>query len=265
MFIGSAEDRAREALEYYKNAQDEAVAGVLARLERAYVVEVSQGLKDRRSAIQEEYALKTQEEIALLRKEFEEHSRVVGALRNDLTGLVGFPDPDPKSIRVPPSHDKVATDKFLKAKEIRLAIHVAGSEYKRTVETRLRALEDQRAVAMKVLEEEATKERSDALKRAEKEARAISEQAESVLERTALSPETRLPAVKGSQSSVDSRPVTPQPFVRSSPLSESPEAIREQLDVWLRVMNYRLVDRPSKGRDATEEFVQWRQKYIAGR
>lgn len=261
LFIGSAEEKAREALEVYQTAQEQAVKTVLARLEKAYTAEITKTLRDNQRKVDDEFQTWVDSEISSLRSEFDKHAEIVGALRNDLTGLVGFPDPDPRSIRVPPSHDKEATERFQKATALRALVKEQESKYKNHVRMRLSALEDRRTALMASLAENSDIDRKVALARAQSEARAVAQQALAVLERTALSPETQLPAVTGAQSSVDSRPVISAPLIDATQMIESQESLREQLVVFLKVMNYRLVDSPKKGRDATSEFLEWRQKY----
>ncbi len=261
LFIGSAEDRAREALDVYRKAQEEAVKGVLARLEKSYSIEAARTLKEGQSEIEKQHNAEVDLEIDRLRTDFEKHAETMGTLRNDLTAIVGFPDPDPKSVRVPPTHDKEATAKFNKARGVRTLIEAANQAYTTLVRSRLGALEDKQKSMIEALSKQSDTDRAEVVRRAQAEALAVAQQAQAVLERSALAPETQLPAVPGAATSVDSLPVAAPPFTKAAPVAESPESLREQLNVFLRVMNYRLVDSPKKGRDATQEFVEWRQKY----
>lgn len=265
LFIGSEEDRAKKALEVYSKTQESAVAGVVDRLEKLYMAEVSAAQREEAQRIQDAYHVRAQEELDRLRADFEAHAETVGELRAKLAAIVGFPDPDPKSLRVPPSHDKSASAKFQDAKGLREQIIAQDTKFRDLAATRMKSLEDERAQMLARLEYQTQEQRSRAVERAREESKSVAQQSLSVLERTALSPETQLPAVAGVGSSVDSRPRAPQPIQPGTSVVESAKALKEQLDAFLRVHNYRLAKAKGRARDATQEFVAWRKKFTEGR
>jgi hypothetical protein len=265
VYFGSAEERALEALRVYRQAQDRAAQAVLERLRRAYLVEVEQAVGDDQKEVQEQYADELDAAVDELYALFLAHAAEVEPLRFSLTEIVGFPDPDPRSLKVPLESNTEAYQNFLKARALREQIIALVSEYRRQVNERFKSLEIARDARLAAISQRAEGLRAEALRRAQADADKVTQDAQSALEGTALDTEARLPAVPGASSSVQSGPVS----VASSPgapgLRETLEDVEAQLQVFLKTYGYRRTRDASLGRDATQEFVEWRRKYMAGR
>jgi hypothetical protein len=264
LLIGSAEERAVRALEVYRKAQEQAAQAVLDRLETAYLAEVALYESTEATALREEYARWLDTELQELHEVFVEHARRVEPLRYELTRLVGFPDPDPNSVKVPLQSNVRAYQNHLAAKAVRGQIKALGDAFRQNVAGRLERVDRERTERLNAISAQGEAMRQDALRRAQAEANAVSESALPALERTVLDPEARLSPVAGASSSVNSRAVTVPAAGESNPPVETRADLESQLQVFLKTFRYRMTKSPTLGRNVTQEFVEWRRKYVAG-
>jgi len=264
LLIGSAEERAVQALDVYRKAQERAAQAVLDRLRAAYLAEVALYESTEAEALRAEYAVWLEAELQALHVIFVAHAEKVEPLRYDLTMLVGFPDPDPNSVKVPLQSNVRAYQNHLAAKAVRGQIKALGDDFRRAVAGRLDRINLQRAERLRAIGAQGDVMRQDALRRAQAEANAVSETTLPALERTVLDPEAKLPPVAGASSSVNSQAVT-VPSAQATDLpAETTEDLESQLQVFLKTFRYRLTRTPALGRNVTQEFVKWRLKYVAG-
>ena len=264
LYIGSAEQRAIEALELFRRAQQRATEAVFERLKNAYMTEAALFESSEASSLDAEYAAWLDEAMAELHETFVLQAELVEPLRYRLTKIVGFPDPDPGSVKVPLATNEKATRNFEAARDLRQQIAALDAAYKKKVEDRLSAIEERRDARLRSIGSQGDVMRAEALRRAHAEADAVSQVALAELERTALDPEARLAAVPGASSSVNSGPLSVLPPPSSGGTVETKADVEAQLEVFLKVHGYRLSRRPAFGRDATQEFLQWRRKYVGG-
>ena len=263
VFIGSAQDKASDALEVYLQTQAEAAESVLNGLRDAYMAEVDSAQRDGEQLILEEYKAWLDTEFDELHAEFVKHAKLTGPLRYELSWKVGFPDPDPGSLAT--STDEIEMRKLESVKGVRERLNALDSTFRSLVAERLGRLEREQESKMRALEAEMNGERAAALQRAQKEADAVTAQAFAILQRSALDPEAQLPAVPSVESAVNSELATRWTWQTSDPPSESQEQLRAQLAVYLRVHGFQLTEQHGEGRDVTQEFVVWRRIYLAGR
>lgn len=265
LFIGSAAERATEALEIYRQTQEKAAKAVLDRLEKAYALEVDRAERTARAEAAQGYDERLEAMIASLHDVFVDHAEKVGELRYELDRLVGFPDPDPKSLRVPRTSDAQATKRFNDAKAVRDAIQALDDQFRTEVQSRVDALSAAHLLRLNQIGVDADADRRLALERAHRDADALAQDALVLLETTALDPNAQLAAVPGAESSVNSGPVAGRPIAKGADTAETREDLEAQLEVFIKVYRYRLSTRPSEGRDVTQEFLQWRRNYMVGR
>jgi hypothetical protein len=265
VYIGSAQERAEEALVLFREAQEQAAVAILERLKKAYLAEAALFETSEEAVLDTAYRTWLEEELEAIRTIFVAHAEQVEPLRYRLTRLVGFPDPDPQSARVPLATNERARRNFEAAKALREQIQALVAEFRAEVERRLDAIEARRAERMAWIESRGEVLRGEAIRKAEAEADAVAQTSLAELERTALDPEAVLRAVPGAKSSVQSGSARVPPLPDSEGPHETEEDIKTQLDVFLKVHGYRRSTTPSKGRDATKEFLDWRRKYMVGR
>jgi hypothetical protein len=264
VFFGSAEERAVAALQVYQQAQREAAQAVLERLRKAYLVEAEQSVAAQEKGVEQDYQKWLDEAVEGLYELFVQYAAEIEPVRYELTQIVGFPDPDPRSLKVPLESNEKAYKSFLRARTLREQIIALEAEYEAEVERRLGALQAARDARLAALATTADELRSDALRRAQAEAEKVTQDARTVLEASALDPEARLPAVPGASASVNSGPVSVVPTPGAPGLRETREDVEAQLHVFLKTYRYRRTRDATLGRNATQEFLEWRRKYMAG-
>ncbi len=265
VFFGSAEQRAVEALNVYRETQRQATQAVLERLKRTFLNEVDLTVKTEKAEVDKLYGEMLTTEVAELYVLFLEHAKMVEPLRFELTQIVGFPDPDPRSLKVPLESNEKAYGRFLKARTIREQIIALDATYRAEVVRRMGAIEDLRQARLATIDLQGDAMRAEAVQRAKQEADKVSADALAALEPTALDPDAQLPAVPGASSSVNSGPVSVASPPSLGALRETTNDLEAQLEVFLKTYRYRRTRDASLGRDATREFLEWRRKYTDGR
>ncbi len=265
VFFGSAEERAIEALNVYRQTQRDAAQAVLKRLRSAYLNEVALTAKAETDAADEEYTAFLTKEVDALHAVFLEHAKKVEPLRFELAQIVGFPDPDPRSLKVPLESNEKAHKRFLAARAIREQIIALDDAFRAEAARRMAVIEAAREARLVAIGQRAEARRNDALSRAQAEADKITRDALATLEPTALDPGAQLPAVPGASSSVNSGPVSVRSQPGSVAMRETKTDLEAQLGVFLKTYRYRRTRDASLGRDATQEFLVWRRKYTDGR
>jgi hypothetical protein len=265
VYFGSAEERAIQALDVYRKTQRDAAQALLKRLRSAYLNEVALTAKAETDAADEEYAKLLSAEVEALHTVFLEHARKVEPLRFELTQIVGFPDPDPRSLKVPLESNEKAYKRFLKARTLREEIIAFDDAFRAETDRRMAFIETARKARLAAIGQRAEARQDEALRRAQQEADKITLDALAALEPTALDPGAQLPAVPGAASSVNSGPVSVAPQPGSAELRETKEDLEAQLKVFLKTYRYHRTRDASLGRDATQEFLVWRRKYTDGR
>ncbi|MCH8979110.1 MAG: hypothetical protein IH945_07695 [Armatimonadetes bacterium] len=265
LFIGSAEDRAAEALAVYAETQRAAIEGVLVRLRASYLAEVDREEQRGLDQIGAEYEVWLDEAVEDLHDLFLDHVGETAELRYRLAWMVGLPDPDPESRNRPLTADKAARRAFDERRAMRDRLKEMDAEYKKAVRERFDGLATERARRTAELAASLEGRRQEARAAAQREAEAVTQEALAAMERTALDPEAQLPGVLGAASAVNSDPVSVAPWRAGDRRAESVDDLRAQLDVFLKVNGYRLTDSPTRGRQKTQEFIAWRRNYLAGR
>lgn len=193
---------------------------------------------------------------------FEEFAPVKGRVRLELANDVGFPDPDPDSLRAPDPEATEAWASFNRAVDARKTLVTLDSMAERAWSERLGAIDAEFSEAQAAIVREAAEREDAARKSAAAEAQRLVDQLDSdlgqavkidrVLEK--MPPEVvRIPATAAVGPSLP-------PASKPDPPTDTRRA---QLEIWARVRGYRLVPR-GQGRDATEEFLNWRRSFAPG-
>ena len=264
LMIGSAERRAQEALDVYKKAQEQAAQSVLERLKLAYLEEAKLYEQTEQTALKASYAQWVDSALAELHDLFVAHAEKEEPLRYALVKLVGFPDPDPNSVKVPLPENLAATKRFEAAKAVRAHLEALDKAYDAEVSSRMTEIERRKAQRLGEIAATGTAMRLDAVERARRESEAVAANALAVLEHTALDPEAKLAPVPGASSTVNSGPVSVPPSGQGAAPGETRSDVQAQLQVFLKAYGYRLTTDPRKGRNVTQQFVEWRLKYKVG-
>lgn len=250
-----------------RRQQHEARVQLEERLRQTYQTEVRQfQLAQERAQAQAELAQYAQAN-ATIRQEFEAYGRKRGPLLADLTVLVGFPDPNPKSMPPSTPMGNVTRQQFDKAKALREQIHQLDADFDARVRAILgdvvAATEQERAALadrVKLFEDQMNQ-------RAAAEASAqVREAVRSLHLQLARRTDVTVPAVSPRSVELPAQPaLRPAPQVRSEGVLQSDadrkQLLRHQLRIWLGLNRYVLA---RDGRDVTEDFERWRKTIGAG-
>ncbi|MCH7945169.1 MAG: hypothetical protein IIC73_04030, partial [Armatimonadetes bacterium] len=177
LFIGSAEDRAVEALAVYAETQRAAIEGVLVRLRASYLAEVDREEQRGLEQIGAEYEAWLDEAVEDLHDLFLDHVDDTAELRYRLTWRGGLPDPDPESRNAPLTPDKAAQKAFDEERAMRARLKEMDAEYKRAVSERFEGLAAERARRTAELSASLDGRRQEARAAARREAEAVTQEA----------------------------------------------------------------------------------------
>lgn len=201
-----------------------------------------------------------------LRRLFEAHAAQVGPRADKLAWAAQIPDRDPKSRRPPRAEDYLGQQYFKLAKQMRVEIDSLNKDYRAQVEDILDKLRQDLRTDLQALDDAFPSRLEELERTAEARAREAALQAMRQLERTAFDPERRLPAIPAASASGAGAPGLPaSPGQQTDMPGRSGALLAEEVVVFAQSMGYRLSNRFAAGRDATEEFREWRKRRWSGR
>lgn len=186
-----------------------------------------------------------------------------GPLVIRLALLAGFPDPDPESRRTPSVTDVAGKRQFAEMKDLRLKIKSLDEGFDAAIQEVLRKTNKLTDAQIEELRSEL--ERQIATEEASVKHLAAEEFEKSRKELRPLladQPPLALHAVpaatmKFPEASVQP-PEVPSPVVSEELRKEPRNRLEAELRIWLSLNHYQLVAK-GKGRDATQEFLRWKQ------
>lgn len=255
----SALERARDTI---RKNRERALKEISARLMDVAIADVKR-ITDARIE-----ALLPKEKVALdgvygeARSIFLKYALRAGSATFDLAGLVGFPDPDPKSRRIPDASDKEATSRYEKAKALRTKVDSLGRQFYAEFDSKLGAAVAMNRVALYDLKIEMNLLLEQLLADAQLEAERLTEQStDDVASQSALR-EVKLKAEP--KVSVSFSPIA----TSVHPVNVSNVTIRRSLEnelqIFAKVRGYELTSNRSFGKNVTAEFLTWRKQFNLG-
>lgn len=261
-----------EVLSLIRREQEDALRNLIRRLRDVYALDAKRLDRELQKALtakeQEEYN-KIQAQIRAI---FDAYGKSRIPLVARLAFLVGHPDPNPNSVSPAITMRPVAQKFFNESKKIRENLVVLNREFdaKINVVTDAMAQESAADRLEMVLKLQRQRDLFDA--QADREARDAVKSVTDTLHLKLLKIPPRVlpasPAQTVQAPAGDTLPalneVTSQ---RNSPILNVDEVRKRwlgQLQIWLALNHYRRVDAKDQGRDATTEFEQWKQNYLAG-
>lgn len=261
LYVDSAQGRAESALDLIRAEQERAFRQIVEDLRRAYSRDVARWGITEAERIDASYEAQLDQAYADFRAVFERYTPELGELWIEIANLAGFPDPDPKSKRVPRQTDQVATKRFERSKVIRTRIQELANDYRREIESVLANLQRARLEALSDRDTRLTEMQQEREQEALAQARAIVQVAVGRLEATALDPRQVLPTVPAESVAIPAAEASTfgQRFT-APPQRESEAQIRKRVDIFLAVRHYKL---GQKGRDVTDEFLTWQRTFRA--
>lgn len=269
LFLGENEQRVRRAQETMKETREAARKEVSRQLAAAASLEVDRKLREELRKLEPRQKEILDAAYEAVRPIFDQHVEASWPLRLELIKLVGFPDPDPKSLRRPDPRNERAVSDLARAKELRSQIATMDAAYKSRVDAVLasaldKIAEEKAALTASMAELAASLQRSAEVRVNQ----LVGEQWQALEGRSALAGDTLLraqPAVTVQPMRMPVAPPAPQP-----PPSPGSALARQQLlaeaKVWAATNGYRLVDRPGlRAPDKTLEFIRWRRQMLPSR
>ena len=196
--------------------------------------------------------------------EFEKYANQRAPLVARLTSLVGFPDPNPNSVPPPESTPPFAVKRLQEAAGLRKDMVELEASYETKILDLLSQAGKQYDVDLLAIQKQIDQDRAEAMKKAESEAVTEAAKTYKDLRPVLMGPEVvnlpgqpeqsvDLPEVPAPKSAPEVRERTLTPDQRRS-------ILRSQLDIWLKLNGYELVQDSNGVDNKTEEFVKWRQE-----
>gem|GEM_PF-4205154 len=240
------------------------------RLETESMAEIREWTKDELAKLGPERARATEAVFGTYRALFDAYAPAKGRIRLELANDVGFPDPDPDSLRAPDPEATDAWTAFQRAVDARKTLVTLDSMVDKTWAARLDAIDTRFAEAQAAIVRASAEREDAARKAAADEAQRLVQELDSDLGQAVkidLGQAVKIDRVLEKAPAVAVK-IAPTPRVAPSfPGPREParpaDSRRAQLEIWARVRGYRLVPR-GQGRNATQEFLQWRQSFAPG-
>jgi hypothetical protein len=247
-----------------KKSEDQAVLELTRRLRETYLVEVRRIEQERLADLDPTKKAYTKVVFDRIRQIFDAYANKRGPLVIRLSFLVGFPDPDPASTRVPDSSRPLQKKRFDESKRLREQIVLLDKQYDASVVNELNSLRESNEEAFTRLKVDIEELRSKAEQQAIDEARKqINTNRDEVRSLIIDSPSVVLESV--GKKKVAFAPAS-KPKMLKTPavnLSDGREEIKVDLDIWMAQKGYVLGSR-EKGVDVTLEFILWRKMQLDG-
>jgi len=202
---------------------------------------------------------------------FVKYAAARGPLLAQLSLIVGFPDPDPQSSRVPPADRVVAAKRFDEAKQLRADISKLDAAYLADTNQILQSTRDEVELNLVQARQQIQKMKDEADQRAAAEAAAqLAGTAKNIEIDPSTIGEVQLGAANGSgvriqNPSVAGTRVSAPMTEPGASRAEAKRRLQEELGLWLAQNDYRLADRKAGARDATKEFEAWLTEMGLGR
>lgn len=249
----------RDQVATLKKEEEVALKEPLEAFRATQQAEADRKLADRRAELAQDVEAETEAFSAAVRK----HGDQVGWDRTELAWRVGFPDPDPKSLRKPTGRYNYTQIHLDDAARLRTDIRekedafdsVWGKRLATAEARRLRKLEDTRTDLQKQVERATAAE-------AERLRRAVDLRAVQIPQPPGPPPEASV--ALGAQT-IAFPPVTASMPSLAIPSADDPVALaKARLPVFLAQNRVRLAGPGEKGRDATGEFLTWLKQFEIG-
>lgn len=260
-----AGDPLQQAREIVAKSEREAVRQIAQRLSKTYLDEIDDLYREKRRALE---PVRREELDALfreIRSRFEAYAKRRGPLLVALALLVGWPDPDPQSLLEPDPSNPRRLAAFKEAKALREKIQALDKRYDEGIRALFAAYQEGTDQAMADLMLEMEDLRAQKLRQAEEEAR---KQVESVRDQLhslvvgdpSVTLESVPPKVVAFPSVSEAAPKPPERARSDARLQDA----QADLEIWLAQNRYALAPK-GRARDATKEFIAWRNKRTNGR
>lgn len=261
--LGAADRIKQEAEERIWQDREEALAQLERQLRSTFDAETDRFIRASQADLRRLRGRLGDAAYTELSELFRRQALDVGRLHFELAALAGYPDPDTGSTRPLPT-EPLALSRARRAVEVRRELVEVRGQFDRVIRERLAAISAQVDRELENLLAQLTARR-EAFERdleAERQRYLAAAAASSPmprLDRQAVLPASPEVAVEvlppASRAQAPAEPSAPPTIF---------DEVRHDLNIWLAVRRYRLTSDPRRGRDATDEFRQWRQRTRLG-
>lgn len=261
--IESAEELARRGFAALEANQAQALQDTLERLRRAYRIEVRRIEAQRRDEILERQEILLNSAYEELYAKFLAMAQETGPRYWELSWLADFPDPDPESRRRPISARAFEIAYFERARELRAEIKALHLQHKEEIAGILDNLESNLAVELNELEREIGVIRQESEAQAIIDANEIARASLEDVQQTTIELRRVLPGIPAVTMQIRGGERSPHPpnMAGRAQYESHAEMVERQIAIFAKVQGYELVSTVSAGRDATEEFIEWRKQF----
>lgn len=257
---GSSESLERAKKIREKNRQ-RALQEIQTRLFEAAKSDAKIDADREKAALEPGYLQRLDKFYADARAIFDAYANPAGAVTLNLTEIVGFPDPDPTSRRMPDPTDKPARERFEQARELRDVLEDLSRRFWVDVDGRLGDLRREHADQLALIDRAMVERQDRLLQESQQKALEILNADKSGLQSAPLGLDAHLPFEPAATARVE--PPNPTFAVATKSGGDWSQVRRQQLrselSIWLATQGYRLAGRNESGRDATQEFIVWRK------
>lgn len=261
LYFAGNEERLREAEAAIRKNREEAFHEIAKRLQDAAYHDVERIFTEAAKDLEPKAAERIDAVYDQLRDIFLRYAFQVGTATFGLANIVGFPDPDPNSKRVPDPSDTTAYRRFTKAKELRKTMNELSASFRREFEGKLSVASSENAAELTALKIEMAKLLEEYLAQAQSEAERLTESSMADIHVSSALKNVPLAALPSYHVDVPASPNPERaPIVKSAQISEP---VENELAIFLKVRNYQQARDP-QARNVTEEFIAWRKRFRDG-
>jgi len=258
-------DPLQEARAIVAKSEQDAVREIALRLSKTYLNEVNDLFGHRKRELEPKQQESLDRIFKEIRQRFGVYAEKRGPLQVALAAKVGWPDPDPGSLIEPDDSNPRRLAVFKLAKSLRLQIKALDAQYDKDI-TNLFAsqkaeMEQANADLRLQIEELRAKKLEEAEAEARKQVESVRDQIHSLVVGDPSVTLDSVPQKEVAFPSASPRVLPPLPAIaHDSTLQEA----KADLAVWLAQNRYVLAPK-GKARDATKDFLEWRNKKVIGR
>jgi hypothetical protein len=258
-------DRFREELrkKLYIKTHKNLVEEILNDLNRAEITEIKKIEFDQKSEIAKKKKELIERSYKQLRQLFLKYSEPAGEAQFKLASIMGFPDADPESLRIPTPSDNKKTYEYNQAKKLRQTLKSLHTGFYNEFHALLNSAELQSESELKELAERILKLYETARSKAEEEAKRITESKEKNAFWKDRNIASTLPKVPGKRLhySHSLSLNQPDPEQKKTIIHSNRKSILYHVRLWAKINKYTLTTNPNKGQNLTQEFAQWKKQY----
>lgn len=263
LYLGETRARLEEAKQALERNRRVAMDNLSRRLRAELDDELARIESERTEALAPARAERMDRLFGELRTTFEDFAREIGPLRWRLAELNGFPD-------VPGQGSDEAAGiavarRAVESRELRSSILHLETEYRRRVDERLAAVGAEADAELGRIRTEMAELRDRMEREIDRIVQGMARESLQLLAKGSMVESNRvLPPVRGSKVELPAtRPLAPGPSMPPA-IDDRRTWLASEAKIWAASRGYRLASPGPGVRDATEEFVRWRQKQSVG-